>query len=406
LLSAEIKIIYMKSWVKIFLLISVLFLKQAAAQTPEIERLLKRSETAKGEERITVLSDISYAFHSVDPKRGIEYGLMALQLARSHSLPSLKSKIYYNIGANYHSLSNTDTVKLYCDSAFTNATLFKDSLQTAICYNMKGVIYESIGDFDSALFVFNKGLTLCRSMKNDEKTAFFLANIGTIYLNRGEFKSSLSYFLEAKSLYEKMNDVNQLPYIYLKIGVIYSESEDYAEALSLTQKGIDLSRNINDFVKVGMGLNSQGIILKKQGKYDQALNKFKEALNVIQDRDYPSLALSINMNFANVLSSQERFREALEYYLKSLDLAIQLKKTLLTANIQVNLGISYMNMKEFQKARSCFEQALPAFLNAKTKSNLVTTYSNLITVNDSLKDYKQSLKYHQLYDQIKDSLRN
>ena len=394
----------MKYPIVILLFISVLIIQKVYTQTPEIEQLLKKAENAGGKEKINALADLCKNFSPIDPHKGIQYGEQALRLADSLKIQSSESRIYNSIGVNYWALSDFKTARSYYNKALKNAVIFKDSLQIGIFYNRMGLIYESLGDFDSCLIVFNKELTINKRLKNDERTGNSLENIGTIHLNRGEFKSAITYFLEAKTIYEKSNNKQKLPYVYMKLGSIYSETKDYSIAEKWFQKGIEQSLAINDLQKAGIGLNAIGVIRKHQGMYNEALAKFNEALEMIKTLNNKNITMAIYDNIGLVYALQKKFEQALKYHKKALELAIQLNMPLAIARCEVNMGESYNGLKNYLNARMYFEKALPAFKTSNARSNLITTYKVLINVNDSLKDFAQSVKYYQLYQQVKDSL--
>ncbi|MCX6250260.1 MAG: tetratricopeptide repeat protein [Bacteroidetes bacterium] len=373
-------------------------------QTPEIDSLQKRVENTNGKEKIIALTELCMKFYSVNPRKGIDYGQQALQLAESLKISSLRSKIYNNLGANYLAMSDFINARSYFKKALTDALLFKDSFEIATYYSRMGIFHELQGKFDSALWAFNEGLPIFRKLKNYDRTGVLLENIGTIHLNRGEFKSALTFLIDAKTVFEKTSNKKELPYIYLKLGQIYSESKDYPAAEKWFQKGIEGSLSNHDLIRVGTGLNALGIIRRYQGKYEEALNKFEEALKTIRDVNNRNLTLSIYANMANIYTDMGYWKEALKYQHKAIEIAQLIKNPLAIARLQFDLGDIYMGMKDYPNARTCFEKALPAFLASKDQSDMLKTYNELIKVNNLLRNFEQSVKYYQLFQQVRDTL--
>jgi len=394
----------MRIIISVLLLISVSLVQQIRAQTPEIERLIKIVKKSSGKEKISALTDLSIKFSTVDPRKGIEYGGQALHLADSLKIPLAKSKVFSSIGLNYFTLSNKTAAKEYFDKAYNNAVIFKDSLEIAIALNRLGVVNESNGNFDSSFICFNKVLEIYKQLKRPDKIGTTLENIGTIHLHRGESKSALSCFIDAKKIYEETKNTNGQSSIYLKLGRIYSELKDYKEAEKWFQKGINLSLSLNDLQNAAIGLNALGILYKSQEEYEKALVKYKEALGLTRSILNKNLTKAIYDNIGNVYSMQGKYQNALYYHRKSSELSMQFNNPLSLAINQVNLGKDFTGLKDFKNARISYEKALPAFKDSKSYSNLITTYKALIDVNNSLEDFKQSVKYYGLYTQLNDSL--
>jgi len=388
----------------ILLILSIIIGHQVFPQTPEIDRLIRSVNRTSGKEKIEALGEVCKSFYSVDPKKGIEYGELALQLSRNLKMPSAKSKVYINIGLNYWAMADIKTGRKYYDSALRNAMVFNDSAQIAIYYNRMGLLYESQGLFDSCLFVFNKELSINKRLKNDERIGISMENIGTIRMKRGELKSAILYFIDAITIFEKCHNNKKLPYIYLKLGYIYSETGDFPAAEKWFQKGIDQSLAINDVQRAGIGLNALGILYKEQGMYEKALAKFREALETIKDVKSPALTLGVYDNMGNVYRLQGKMKDALNYHKKAFSLALKANMPVSRAGCEVNLGQDYFNLKDYRNAKKHYEQALPVFLSSKSISNLISTYQALIDVNNSLKDFDQAVRYYKLYNHLRDSL--
>lgn len=392
------------------ILLAVLFfisfspVPQSRAQTPEIERLKTIVEKSNGKEKISALIDLSAKFSSVDPRKGIDYGEQALHLADSMKIPFLKSKVFNCIGMYYFALSNKIAAKENFTKAYNNAVIFEDSLEMAIALNRLGVVNESNGNFDSSLICFKKALEIYKQLKRPDKTGTMLENIGTIHLHRGESKSALNCFVDAKNIYEETKNIIGQSSIYLKLGRIYAELKDYDEAEKWYQKSINLSLSQNDFQNAAIGLNALGILYKSQAEYEKALAKYKEALGLNRSGLNKNLTQAIYDNIGNVYSMQGKYQDALYYHRKSSGLLIKFNNPLSLAINQVNMGNDYTGLKDFKNAKISYEKALPAFRDSKSYANLITTYKALIDVNNSLDDFKESVKYYQLYTQLKDSL--
>jgi len=374
------------------------------AQTDEIHALIEKADKSRGKEQVDAISELSKKFYNIDPERGIAYGKRALHLADSLRLPSLKSRAWVNIGTNYWGASEFDSARIYFDSAFRNASLFKDSNEIALIYNRKGLIYEAEGKFDSSMYIFLKEMDLLKRLNNPERLGNSLENIGTIYLHRGEYKSAITFLLEAKGVFEKHKLERRLSYIYLKLGQIYSESNEYSQARKYFQLGVDLALKNNEMGQAGAGLNALGILYKKQEIYDSALMKYQEALGVLKSMPKSTIPAQIYNNIGNIYLARKDFAGALQYHQKSLEHATQLKMKLQAARAQVGIGQDYEGLKKERMALVSYEEALPVFLRSKTSYEAKQTYEALIRVNKTLNNYRSAVYYYDALTRLKDSL--
>jgi signal transduction histidine kinase len=388
------------------LLLTLLILQTSVvyAQSQQADALLKKVETSKGQDQILALNDLCKLFYATNPQQGIAYGERALSLADSLKLFKLKGKICNSLGLNYITLADYSKARGYFDEAYRTAVAFGDSSEVGTYYNRLGLLYENQGVFDSCLVVFAKSRDISLRMNDYGNAGTAAENIGTIYLLRGNLQSAIKNLLEAHALFLKTNDPKKLTYVNLKLGQIYSETNDVVTAEKYYRLAIKQALEDKDFIKAGLGLNAIAILRKKAGRHEEALTLFQEALEVIKPMNARSLTGLIYGNMANTYVLLKNYSSALTYQKRSFTLAVESKKPLSIALNENTLGYIYVELHDYKSARLHFENTIPYFMQSKSESNLIKVYQSLIRVNDSLRDFRQALKYFYLHDALKDSI--
>lgn len=107
--------------------------------------------------------------------------------------------------------------------------------------------------------------------------------------------------------------------------------------------------------------NLKGLILFRQEKFDQAETSFRKAIAL--DAKYTEAFL----NLGAVLHAQEKFSEAIATFEKALENPLYL----FPERIYNNMGLSYARLKQWEKARENFEQAI------QLRPNQFVAYQNL-----------------------------
>ncbi len=375
-----------------------------SSQTAQIEKLIEAVKEKNGREKLEAFSELSFQYFRVDPKKGVHYGNLALMYADSLDLPSLKSKAYNSLGANYISLSNHDSAQQSFHQAMHFATIYRDTFELATAYNRLGVVYERKGVFDSALIVFGEALGLFEKLGNIERVGVLNENIGMIYLHRGEVKSALINLLLAEEAFENGGLRNKLPSVYLKIGRVHSETGDIEMAQKWYTKGKSIALEINDYHTAAVAINAIGMLYSKQGRYENARENYLKAVELsekIQDRN---LLQAFYNNLGNVYRNMGKHNEALDYHRRSLELIETLKNPILLAEQYVNIAHVYTDLKDFKRAADFFEKALPIFTSSQSRSKMLNTYQGLITATNGLKAFDKSVAYYEKYLVVKDSL--
>ncbi len=147
-------------------------------------------------ERLDVLRDLVdiYATNN-DHQKSLEYNIIIEKLLlANHSHESELSKVYNNIGFNYHRLK----------------------------------------DYESSIEFFNKALDICPSISNDKRSTI-LRNLGVSYYNLGEFDKSIELLYQASEL---ILDNDQLAEVDHLIASVHMANNDQFNALAYLEKAL------------------------------------------------------------------------------------------------------------------------------------------------------------------------
>jgi len=180
---------------------------QLWSQTPEIEKLIAAADKASGKEKIMALAEVSKQFYSIDPQKGIDYGNKALLLADSLKIPSVKSKIYNNIGVNYWVFSNQKMAREYYDKALKNKTIILQKTMIFITILFLVLLVVSGHFIMKSRRKIIKGNELLDKMNQDlSAKAQDLKVINEQLIDLSKFKDSMTAFL-AHDLKNALNTI-------------------------------------------------------------------------------------------------------------------------------------------------------------------------------------------------------
>jgi tetratricopeptide (TPR) repeat protein len=218
-----------------------------------------------------------------------------------------------------------------------------------------------------------------KSAKNDEANPQYQYEKGVVALNYGLTDEAIRYGNLAISLDPNHYNGHRL------LGNAYYQKGDYAQAVAAFEKAVALRPDQAD------GHFGLGLALFETGALDRAAEEFGKSRAIKED---PNTGFYL----ARVYFNQKKFDEALGEIEKSLkknpgapgfynlkgvilnqlgryaEAAGSFQAGLVLApedvNIQVNLGIAYINSGEPNKARAVFEKALPQLKDPELKAKI------------------------------------
>ena len=232
-------------------------------------------EQVKYPEKLDIMRDLVdiYAENN-NHKKSLDYNIAIENLLHLNESSDLElSKIYNNIGYNYHNLKNYSSSVEYFNNAlfvYPNIPIKEKSL---ILRNL-GVCYFNLGEFEKSI----KYLNIAEELIDDKGQLAELNHlIATVHMANNDYFNALKFLGEAL----KYIDENENPYllseIYAGYSQVYNATHEYDLAFEYFQ---DFS-SLSDSLKFVNQLNQKRIIDNQ--KYIERTEKENKLLKAKQD---------------------------------------------------------------------------------------------------------------------------
>ncbi len=395
---------------RLILLIFVLFLTAeipAPAQSRQADSLylLIRNHTGQDTTLVRLYYHYSLAILPVSPESCFRYNEKALSLA-------VRLKDQYSVIRSLGLIARKHMMRGEYDSALS---FYRKSFDLAKKagnseYKIKnllniGLIYRTLGLNDSVRFYMEAGLQYAREYKNDQMTARALSELGTIYSITGDFIKAITLHMEAMEIYERNNLKADQMVAHVRLGNLFNKLGNFSRSKahymkSLALNGPDGDRNIEMDVIQNLGLLYQQV--KKDP--DSALIFLRKALRMAENAGNLSSLLSIWVNTGNVYFDLADYRKAVEYYIKAYQSPIILARKYELAAVKVNLGTSWLNLGEMEKAENLLREGLALADTGNFTEFQKIACLSLATLSEKRGDYREAYKYARRSILLNDSI--
>lgn len=259
--------------------------------------------------------------------------------------------------------------------------------------------------FDLSVTYYKKALKCSILEGNEKQQSVLKRKIGEAYASVGDQSVAMAYYLEALQLSEKNNDAENQVASNIGIASLKMRMEQYDEAIKSLKKTrvlLDNNQQLPAFYKREL-YQMLGVCLASKGDLVNALYYFEKCSELYELSDRDENYGGILNNIGAIYSKQGKIAKARENYEKALDF---FEKDSSEIGVAVTTGnIAYLLQKEkrYQEAIPLYEKTFVLFKKHKAHHYLSSNYSNLSDLYKDLGDYKNSMKYLELYiesDQI------
>lgn len=235
--------------------------------------------------------------------------------------------------------------------------------------NSIGEMYDALDDYDNALDYYNKQIEI-------ERGAYYYLNRGLLYARNGKFDEAEDDYRCAIEL-EPEN-----PYAYNSLGYLYERKNEADKSIPYYKKAIEADVDKRDLRFY------RNIIAcyKKLDENELALEYYDKAIEDYSDDD------ELYYRKAKLLKKMKLYKEAIETYLKGIEVHKQQEETKINIleDFYDEISSAYKSMEEYDRAIEWSKKALE--INPDSKY----AYENMGRIYDDLKDYETAIKYYKL----------
>ncbi len=314
---------------------------------------------------INLLNNLAYKirYYQLDSL----YSLSKKALDYSNDIHYIKGKVsaHLNLGAYYEDKGNYTKALSHLKKSQTLALTVNCIDHVLENHNAIGIVYEFQEEYSLALKEYLKGIEIAKDIKNIRMQAILNENIGILYAKQNDYKQAMQYYKEVNRLTDIMGDDVFMASSMCNLTHLYIESKKLDIAMHHINYSITIleKNEILDWLAMAYELKGKVYLYKKQ--YEQALfwyNQSKKLHTKILNDDRAEIDLLWGLAEANLGLGK--------------------------SNIAKNYAIKGFNVAQRMN------------LTKEVKRMAKTLYK--IHKNDE--NYVEALAYHELYQELADTI--
>ncbi len=226
----------------------------------------------------------------------------------------------------------------------------------------------------------------------DDTNRVILLNELAYKMDDSSYQNAIDILNESQELAKKINYQKGLAIAYFNKGLIYFRKGLEDEALEEYTKALKLVHYTNEFELIGRLDKNIGDIYDFWGKHHIAIDHYLDALELYESLNDKDNICSMQLRLGNAYS-EINDEKALNYYELTLQSAKELKDTTYIVYALNNIGLIYMDNKNYEKALKYYQYSLDAnkyFNECQGKSAALSNIGSILIKNGN---YKKALEY-------------
>lgn len=339
-----------------------------------LEALAKVLERPDDSVKVVTLKLLCWENRNSDPDKAIEYGQMAVSLAKSLNLKMELSDSYNRLGIAYRNKGRyAQALECYFNGLEISRTHGFDK-HLAFQYNNLADLYNRLGLYGRAIEFGKRAMEYAQKVNDDYTLAYIYNIMGTIYKNKNELDSALNCFTHSLELRQKIGYNQGIATSHLNIGSIELLREQYSKSLQSIQTAIDLYSPKNDLQGIAIAYYYKGQLYNKLGNFNNAIYCFDESLKYNESFKNLTVSRDCYNGLAYAYAQKKLFDKAYYFSSKATEINDSISLSQYVERLtQLTEALKYEETLNLQKER---EKALAERLDFQR--NIIKLYIAII----------------------------
>lgn len=378
------------------------------AQTNEIdslEQLLKRSDLPD-QDRVDVMTDLSFKYHRSDISKGLEYANEALRIATKINYRKGVGDAYHKIGVNLWEKGSLDSSLV----AYEEAILVYDELglvEAGVRARMnKAIIFENKDELSKALVHYEKALALIEEHQIENMGGVVSYNMGLVYNKMGNWNAAIERYFKLIEHAENVGNHAWQGSGWQSIGNAYINLKDNQQAKDAFRNALRLATSQGYKRQEADARRGLGRVLIEENQLDSAKGYFESALE-IQSSLGRKTGIALNLKSLGEISQKRgQYEEALKYQTQVAEIYEELQRPLAIAMALVRIGETRLLMDDLSSSESYLIRGYEMLKDYNSLTQLYVTTELLAELYGKKGVYDKAYAFQRLHSVYQDSLLN
>jgi signal transduction histidine kinase len=226
--------------------------------------------------------------------------------------------------------------------------------------------------------------------------------IGENYINQANFPEGFRHLIQAMDRSEETRNDEGKAAVLNSLGQFYLVLEQYPKSIGYFSQSVQLSKEKNFELLEALATSNLASAYQQTGNVDQAEKLLRESLVKIKDKKFSAIEATAYQTLGRIAFSRKKFDESLIQYSHAMDRFQDLNDNKGQLNTLLDMGKTYLEMLDAQRAEFCFQQVLEKSRKLKYPNLELESYRQLAEVYNMSGNYLRSQENYKIYVKLKD----
>ena len=315
--------------------------------------------------------------------------------------------ILYDIGVTYFKVWDCNNAINYLERSLDLSSKLNYHAREAGCYCNLGNANLRLLNTPSAIKFFKKALNIFLKIDDKRGVANNYFNLGNAYLVQKQFEESTNFSKKALVIYSQIGHVSGKEKAFICLGEVCIKEEQYEKAIGYFEKALDVNKVTLDKIIERACYVSLGDAYFSQKQFQKAAEYFQKNYRLLINSSPPTVLrvpsqvdnlpkkglMEITLKVMTCLSLGQS-DIAIDYLTKNVKVCLETSNLSQAGIVYVGLGDAYVMLKEYEKAKANFSEAVAIFEKLENREVEASALIGLGNVYNCTQNFPEAIKCH------------
>ncbi|HNR06731.1 MAG TPA: tetratricopeptide repeat protein [Saprospiraceae bacterium] len=317
-------------------------------------------EIEKDRKRIKSLKSLSRAYRSLENRdSAIIFCEKYLRGVQNYSDLPEQAWAHNYLGILFYESAQFREALFNFQESLSIKQLLNDEDGLSSTYNNLGNLYRDQGDFPKAIEAYEKSLEIKEKLGSPPgRLAVSQYNLGEFYRDRHLDYQALEYYFLALKNYEDSNDSLGIANVLNVLGIMAVKQKDVQQAFEYYSKSKEIAEQIGHHGLLPYLYMNLAEVYQIQGEKQRNIDLLNQGLTMVKESGLPNLIGDFNINLGISFADQGNYSKALEYLFQADTMYAMVPNVLGQANANVEIGRTLSLDKKYRSALGYLNKGL------------------------------------------------
>ncbi|SFR48063.1 Tetratricopeptide repeat-containing protein [Robiginitalea myxolifaciens] len=264
--------------------------------------------------------------------------------------------------------------------------------------------YSDRGQNAKAIRYYKRGLTLAEGDEHQMLRLKGLNSLSGEFAYKGDYGSALNGYLEALELAQELDELIMQSIILENIANLYSEQKDYEAALAYYKKVKRLNDSIDNEVIKAETMSNLGSLYADMGNLEYAMFNVNQSIDIFEEHRIMDWLAYAYETKGKIYLKKYNYKWALYWYNQSDMLHLSLDDQRARIDLLNGMAQAYFGKGNDSLASVYATDAFRISNEINFTNGKRDCAKTLYRIHRNREDYATALAYHELFQQLSDSL--